>query len=140
MTRPILFIAALLFSTPAFAHVEYSETYHTCMAQADHNVAMTECLSQEADRLEKQLEDAYTAAMARAIDYDQTNKEISPNLPELSQNVQNLQKSQEAFKTYLETECHRRMLLFGTGSGAGAEYAGCLAELRKHRIEELAGS
>jgi uncharacterized protein YecT (DUF1311 family) len=78
--------------------------------------------------------------MTRAIDFDQTNKEISPNLPELSQNVQNLRKSQNAFKAYLETECHRRMLLFSAGSGAGAEYAGCLAELRKHRVEELAGS
>ena len=136
----IFSVLALFLATPALAHVEYSEAYQTCMDAAEDNVTMTNCMSEEADRLEPLIEEAYTAALTRAMDQDQAEKEIRPDLPELSQNASNLQKSQDAFKAYIAAEYDRRMYLFGMGSGAGAEYLGCLAQLRKHRIDELGNS
>jgi len=48
-----------------------------------------------------------------------------------------LQASQAAWEAYRDEECRARMVPYGPGTGAGAEYLRCMAELSAQRLDLL---
>ncbi|HQX28269.1 MAG TPA: DUF1311 domain-containing protein [Alphaproteobacteria bacterium] len=131
MTR-FIFIVTLLLSFSA--HAQPAGFTSDCKDPRT-TIETNYCLAKELDELKNKFESVYEKAKESAKGWDGSQQ--SRLHTSFAENFSALEKSQKSFEDYLKSECLRRRVLAGSGSGAGTTELSCEVNLLRRRIEEI---